>query len=123
MYEFKKFARQHKFWEEYKQLSVRLGNRPEVFKLHKQISFIELVGEDEPVKLIQGSSIFCPWPKYRTNNGDFWSSLSQEWAYLCLRNGLFYNEEKALNFVGSFISATVRNRYLKEKKELQLEFK
>lgn len=124
MYEFKKFARQHNFWEEYKRLSYRLGfSKDSNARFYKQVSFIELVKEEEPVKLIQGSSVFCSWPDARNNCGDFWSELSKQWAYFCLKNGLFYDELDALDFVTRFISVGVRNRYIKEKRELQLEFK
>jgi hypothetical protein len=125
VYEFKKFARQHKFWEEYKRLSVRLGSRkePYIHRDYNQVTFIQLVGEVEPVSLIQGSSVFCSWPKSITEHGEHWIELSKQWAYFCLTNGLFYEEEKALRFVEIFISGDLKYRYLREKKELQLEFK
>jgi hypothetical protein len=75
--------------------------------------------ESEPVKLIQCGNVFCCWP----NNWGYWSGLSRQWAYFCLTNGLFYNTEEALEYVGRFISASILERYKKEKKELQLKFK
>jgi hypothetical protein len=125
VYEFKKFARKHKFWEEYKRLSVRLGNRKEPYidRYNVQVTFIQLVEAVEPVSLIQGSSTFCSWPKSKTEHGEYWSELSKQWAYLCLTNGLFHDEKKALDFVRLFITTSIYQRYFKEKKELQLEFK
>lgn len=123
MYEFKKFARQHKFWEEYKRLSYRLGYRkPDYYnKDLKKVSFIELVEEVEPVTLIQSTSSFCNWPTTKNTNGDYWAVLSREWAYMCLKNGLFYDEHQALSFVRSFISAGLHDRYIREKEQGQLE--
>jgi hypothetical protein len=121
VYEFKKFARQHKFWEEYKRLSFRLGNGDS--RIYDQVSFIELVRENEPVKLIQGTSVFCCWPCAKTFNGEYWSDVSKQWARICLSNGLFYDEDNALNFVGTFISSSMKIQYIKEKKELRLDFK
>jgi hypothetical protein len=116
VYEFKKFARQHNFWEEYKRLSVRYRRDIGIIK---QASFIDWVRESEPVKLIQAASVFCCWP----DNWSYWSELSKQWAYFCLTNGLFYNEEEALDYVTRYISVGVVDRYKKEKKELQLKFK
>ena len=126
VYEFKKFARQHKFWEEYKHLSVRLGyrtNDPYVLRNHKQVTFVQLVEEVEPVTLIQGASSFCTWPTKKTNKGEYWAELSKEWAYFCLTNGLVYVEEEALKFVKIYVSRIVYERYLREKRELSLKFK
>lgn len=116
MYEFKKFARQHNFWEEYKRLSVRYRGDIGIIK---QVSFIDWVRDSEPVKLIQDGNVFCCWP----DNWNYWSELSKQWAYFCLTNGLFYNEREALDYVRIYISASVVDRYKKEKKELQLKFK
>ena len=123
MYEFKKFARQHKFWEEYKRLSYRLGYRkPDYYnKDLKKVSFIELVEEVEPVTLIQSTSSFCNWPHIKNTNGDYWAVLSKEWAYICLKNGLFYREHQALSFVKNCISMRLHDRYIREKEQGQLE--
>jgi hypothetical protein len=102
-----------------------LGNRKESYiaRYNTQVTFIQLVEEVEPVSLIQGSSTFCSWPKIRTEHGENWSKLSKQWAYFCLTHGLFHDEKKALEFVRLFISKSVYERYIKEKKELKLEFK
>jgi hypothetical protein len=102
-----------------------LGNRKEPYidRYNVQVTFIQLVEAVEPVSLIQGSSTFCSWPKSKTEHGEYWSELSKQWAYLCLTNGLFHDEKKALDFVRLFISTSIYQRYFKEKKELQLEFK
>ena len=104
LYLFKKFAREHHFWEEYKKLSVQLkGGR----------KFIDVVREYEPVELIQSSKGFCTWPSDSSNEKriESWMVLSRLWAKICLENKLFYNEEKALKYVSYNISWSLETAY------------
>ena len=104
LYLFKKFAREHHFWEEYKKLSVQLkGSR----------KFIDVVREYEPVELIQSSKAFCTWPSYTNNEKrtESWMSLSRRWALICFQNKLFYNEEKALKYTNYNISWSIAESY------------
>jgi hypothetical protein len=71
--------------------------------------------------LIQSTSVFCIWPHSKNINGDYWADLSKEWAYICLKNGLFYREHQAVSFVKNCISIVVYDRYIREKEQGQLE--
>lgn len=92
LYEFKKFARKNGFWERYKTLSNPLNERSK--------TFVEILNEYEPVKLIQSVSCFCRWPVDETL---LWRDRSKEWVKICLDNDLFFDEQYAKNYVKTFI--------------------
>jgi hypothetical protein len=92
LYEFKKFAREWGFWEEYKTLSYPINARTD--------SFIGVIGKCEPVELIQNATYFCSWPIGTYN---IWHRRSQKWANICLNNGLFFDEDKARTYVRTYI--------------------
>jgi hypothetical protein len=85
LYEFKRFARSEGFWEEYKQLSCPLKYRTK---------FIDVINKHEPVELIQSTSAFCYWPNWQK-----WHERSVEWANICISKGLYFNLDKALDYI------------------------
>ena len=109
LYEFKKFARKGGFWERYKTLSNPL-NGNFLLKGKRRKTFVEIVNEYEPVKLIQDSSCFCGWP---IDECSLWRDRSIKWAEICIDNGLFFNENGARTYVMSHISYAVGNKGLK----------
>lgn len=94
-YEFKKFARQHGFFEEYKKFCEPVAQGKK---------FIDVVREVEPVKLIQNQEAFCIWPY---DSGIKWQEMSNEWARHCLENHLYYSEKNALKYVYRWISTDI----------------
>ena len=110
LYEFKQFARKGGFWERYKTLSNPLnGNRGLLGKKIRK-TFVEIVNEYEPVKLIQDASCFCGWP---IDECSLWRDRSIKWAEICIDNDLFFDEKKARTYVMSHISYEVGNKGLK----------
>lgn len=100
VYFFKKYAREKGFWEEYKALSIPLNKpRCRLSSSRKPISFIEVVNEYEPVKLIQNANAFCHWPSLVTKNGLRWSILSAYWAKICVKEKLYRNKTKSLEYI------------------------
>jgi len=87
LYLFKKFLREEKAWEQYKYLSVPL----------KTTSLIDIINENEPVYLLQGSQVFCPWP---WGSAFLWEKLSKKWARICIQNNLYRNHPRALRYLG-----------------------
>jgi hypothetical protein len=111
---FKKFLRDKKQWERYKRSSVPLNGYDRFGEWLKPISFKELVTQCEPVELIQSSRFFCTWSG---GSSIIWHPLSKEWARYCLKNGLYYDIDKALEYVRSFISAVIVADFMDELKK------
>ena len=93
--EFKKFARQHKFWEDYKRFSNPLKDG---------MTFYTVVDSNEPVKLIQNANAFCRWSDNACMLRHDWQHFSDMWADICLKNNFYYDKEYALNYVSHVMS-------------------
>lgn len=99
IYEFKKFARKERFWEEYKELSRPINIR--------HISFIDVVNTYEPMRLIQSSEAFCMWPTLhprKSNTFKSWLDLSKEWLKICEKKSLFRDQTAFLRYYNSIIN-------------------
>lgn len=99
-------------------LSNRLGFKPKLNEINSfyglvypPISFINLVRQNEPVKLIQSCEVFCSWPNFFTKSGYRWRDLSEEWADICLKNHLYYNRDRAFDYVRANISPIITDKY------------
>ena len=99
-------------------LSNRLGFNPKMNKYlfyrqaYPPISFIELVRQNEPVKLIQSCEVFCGWPNFFTKSGYQWRDLSEKWADICLKNQLYHNRDRAFEYVRVHISPSITDKYV-----------
>lgn len=93
VYLFKKYAREKGFWEEYKRLSNPLN-----YKNHPR-TFLQIVKDNEPVKLIQNTSVFCSWPSICTFNGLYWSKLSADWVRICVKEKLYWNKKACFKYI------------------------
>jgi len=96
IYLFKKFARENRFWETYKKYAKSLN-------CTSRTSFVHIVQIVEPIKLIQSSTIFNSWMDIPPHTFDYWSSLSREWARICLKEGLYHNKNKCYSYALDFI--------------------
>jgi len=100
VYEFKKFAREQNFWEDYKRFSTQL---------QKGFAFYDVVDKYEPVKLIQNVEAFCRWCDCPTIHP--WDTLTKMWVDTCLKNDLYYCRSVALEYVNNYISHKIYNKY------------
>jgi hypothetical protein len=97
LYEFKKFARGHNFWEQYKRDSTPINEW--------NLTFIDVVDTNEPIKLIQSADSFCCWRNsYPKECSIPWHELSCMWAEICLEKHLYYNGTEALHYARTWIS-------------------
>ena len=90
LYEFKKFAREHEFWEKYKMMSKSI----------QEGKFINKLNNEEPIKLIQNANVFCHWPPSEHN---FWQSLSRNWADLCIEHKIYRDIDYVMYYYKGFI--------------------
>ena len=93
VYLFKQYARKEGFWEEYKKLSSPLNDK------RNPKTFIQVVEENEPVKLIQNCYAFCSWPCSFTSHGKTWERLSADWARICIRENLYRSESIMYTYI------------------------
>ena len=111
VYFFKKYAREKEFWEEYKALSTPLNPPRYRFSSdRKPITFIDVVKEYEPVKLIQNVSAFCSWPSTHTKSGLTWASLSADWAKICIKEKLYRDKKLSFNYIANNIAISDAER-------------
>jgi hypothetical protein len=99
-------------------LSNRLGFKPKMNRYpypygqaYQPISFIELVRNNEPVKLIQSPGVFCAWPNSLTKSRHRWRDLSEKWADICLKNHLYHYRDRAFEYVRENISQSIASKY------------
>ena len=119
IHEFKKFARKNNFWEEYKKKSIPLNYTiPLDYSCNYTLGFVtptkftNLVRYCEPVELIQSSRFFCNWDSVEPKRSHkSWQELSKEWAEICLKQKLWYNAAKSMDYVGKFISPILQKKY------------
>jgi len=104
LYYFKKFARENNFWEHYKKLSDPINMEGK--------TFIDVLNENEPIKIIQNACAFCHWPPPSPfQSHPNWGTLSMRWAKICCENDIMRDKIIALNYLKQHISTSLYHEF------------